>query len=212
MAYSSHVTGILSKVNQNIKKIGLVVAQKKEVPVLFKNAAIIHPLHDQLIKIVVSGMGPKKAADAVNRLCAPSSKFIPDYFFNIGFCGATHDPLRIGDLVIADEVKNMFREKGYHPGKIQMSDFPVLSRKNIPNGVLAVDMESYAISKTSAKHGIPVVILKIVSDIVSPRLTAKNLFLQLKDRIRNRHVIQQQINDVSNHYFFSHLKKSATNR
>ena len=57
-------------------------------------------------------------------------------------------------------------ESEYHLGKLQTSNWPVLSRARVAGDTLAVDMESFAIAQTAAKYQIPAIIIKAVSDIV----------------------------------------------
>jgi len=102
---------------------------------------------------------------------------------NTGICGAVGDKLDIGHLIIAnrlayrdreiqlenspiEQVVDLLLESEYHLGKLQTSNWPVLSRARVAGDTLAVDMESFAIAQTAAKYQIPAIIIKAVSDIV----------------------------------------------
>jgi hypothetical protein len=41
--------------------VGFIVALHAEVPFLFRDTAIVHQLHDNSIKVAISGMGQKRA-------------------------------------------------------------------------------------------------------------------------------------------------------
>jgi hypothetical protein len=64
---------------------------------------------------------------------------------------------KVGDLLVNSE---------YHLGKLQTSNWPVLSRAGMAGDTLAVDMESFAIAQTAAKYHIPAIIIQAVRDIV----------------------------------------------
>ena len=102
---------------------------------------------------------------------------------NTGICGAVGDKLNIGHLIIAnrlvyrdreiqlenspiEKIADLLMDSEYHLGKLQTSNWPVLSRARITGDTLAVDMESFAIAQTAAKYQIPLIIIKAVSDIV----------------------------------------------
>ncbi|MBU0992768.1 MAG: hypothetical protein KJ737_09780 [Proteobacteria bacterium] len=208
-------------------KIGFIIAQRKEIPFLFQDTAMVHQLNDNLIKLIISGIGPKKAGEAIKHLCRDPETFFPDYLINLGFCGSTQDELKIGDLVIAnrlsyknreiqleniymDKLKDIFQGSKYHVGKIRTFDFPVLSRKNLCQDTLAVDMESFAIGEMAMTYQIPVIIFKIVSDIVSPQINVKNLWRQLKNRIKYRQLVKHQLDTIADQYFHDRNHSTKT--
>ena len=163
--------------------IGLIVAMRTEVPYVLKNTTGIYQIGDNAIRVAVSGIGLKKARRTAQQVCTGSLGFLPDLLINTGICGAVGDKLDIGHLIIAnrlayrdreiqlenspiEKVVDLLLESGYHLGKLQTSNWPVLSRARITGDTLAVDMESFAIAQTAAKYQIPAIIIKAVSDIV----------------------------------------------
>ena len=156
---------------------------RAEVPHMLKDTAGIYRIGDNAIRVAVSGIGLKKAQRATQQVCTGSLGFLPDLLINSGFCGAVRDKLDIGHLIIAnrlayrdreiqlenspiEQVVDLLLESEYHLGKLQTSNWPVLSRARVAGDTLAVDMESFAIAQTAAKYQIPAIIIKAVSDIV----------------------------------------------
>ena len=156
---------------------------RAEVPHMLKDTAGIYRIGDNAIRVAVSGIGLKKAQRATQQVCTGSLGFLPDLLINSGFCGAVRDKLDIGHLIIAnrlayrdreiqlenspiEQVVDLLLESEYHLGKLQTSNWPVLSRARVAGDTLAVDMEAFAIAQTAAKYQIPAIIIKAVSDIV----------------------------------------------
>jgi len=163
--------------------IGLIVAMRAEVPYMFKDTNGIYQVADNAIRVVVSGIGLKKARLATQQVCSGFAGFFPDLLINSGFCGAAQNKLAIGDLIIAnrlayrgleiqlenspiEKVVSLLVESECHVGKIQTFNWPVLSRAWVAGDTLAVDMESFAIAQIAAKYQIPAIFIKAVSDIV----------------------------------------------
>ena len=163
--------------------IGLIVAMRAEVPYMLKNSTGIYQIGDNAIRVAVSGIGLKSARRTTQQVCNGSLGFLPDLLINTGICGAVGDKLDIGHLIIAnrlayrdreiqlenspiEQVVDLLLESEYHLGKLQTSNWPVLSRARVAGDTLAVDMESFAIAQTAAKYQIPAIIIKAVSDIV----------------------------------------------
>ena len=156
---------------------------RAEVPHMLKDTTGIYRIGDNAIRVAVSGIGLKKAQRATQQVCTGSLGFLPDLLINSGFCGAVRDKLDIGHLIIAnrlayrdreiqlenspiEQVVDLLLESEYHLGKLQTSNWPVLSRARVAGDTLAVDMEAFAIAQTAAKYQIPAIIIKAVSDIV----------------------------------------------
>ena len=163
--------------------IGLIVAMRAEVPYVLKNTTGIYQIGDNAIRVAVSGIGLKKARRTAQQVCNGSLGFLPDLLINSGICGAVGNKLGIGHLIIAnrlayrdreiqlenspiEKIADLLVDSEYHIGKLQTSNWPVLSRARITGDTLAVDMESFAIAQTAAKYQIPLIIIKAVSDIV----------------------------------------------
>jgi len=156
---------------------------RAEVPHMLKDTTGIYRIGDNTIRVAVSGIGLKRARRATQQVCTGSLGFLPDLLINSGFCGAVRDKLDIGHLIIAnrlayrdreiqlenspiEQVVDLLLESEYHLGKLQTSNWPVLSRARVAGDTLAVDMEAFAIAQTAAKYQIPAIIIKAVSDIV----------------------------------------------
>jgi nucleoside phosphorylase len=163
--------------------IALLVAMRAEVPRIFKHTTGVCRIGDNAVRLVVTGIGPKKARRAARQVCTGSLGIRPDLLINAGFCGAVRNELDIGHLVVADLIA--YRDRVIRPaisliektagllagpnfrvGKLQTFNWPVLSRGRVSDNTLAVDMESFAIAQTAAAHQIPAIIIKAVSDIV----------------------------------------------
>jgi nucleoside phosphorylase len=180
--------------------IGLIVAMRAEVPYILQDSTAIYHSGDNAIRVVVSGIGLKKARRAMEQVCSGSLGFLPDLLINSGFCGAVRNELDIGHLIIAnrlayrdreiqlensplEKVGSLLGESEYHVGRLQSFNWPVLSRARVVGDTLAVDMESFAIAHIAAKYQIPAIFIKAVSDIV-PRhaslISLLNLVRSLK--------------------------------
>ena len=198
--------------------VGIIVALNTEVPFLFRDTSIVHQLNDNLIKVVISGIGQKRAAIKTKSLCEKQEKFSPDYLINFGFCGATKDELTTGDLIFAnrlrynnqeiqlqniyiDKAKDVFQGTKYHIGKIQTFDLPVFSRRRVCEDTLAVDMESFVIGETCMKYQIPIIVIKVVSDIVPKKVSLKSLWQQVRSIVNTKRQTQSQANEFVRRYF-----------
>ena len=198
--------------------VGFIVALNTEVPFLFRDISIVHQFNDHLIKVVISGTGQKRAGKKTKSLCDKQEKFSPDYLINLGFCGATKDELTIGDLIIAnrlsyvnqeirlqnlyiDKAKDVFQGTKYYLGKIQTFDWPVFSRSRVCEDTLAVDMESFAIAETCIKYQMPIIVIKVVSDIVPKKASLKSLWHQGRSIGNTKRHAQSQVNEFVERYF-----------
>jgi nucleoside phosphorylase len=198
-------------------KVRFIIALNAEVPFLFRDTSIVHQLNDNYIEVVVSGMGQKNAGIKTKFLCESIDRFSPDYLINLGSCGATNDRLNIGDLIIANRLSNDKQEiqiankyidkakddlKGikHYVGKLQTFNWPVFSRRSVSEDTLAVDMESFVIGITAIKYQIPVVVIKIVSDIVPVKASAVHMWQQLKSISDNKNLVQRQLDNFVKHH------------
>jgi adenosylhomocysteine nucleosidase len=172
-----------------MNKVGLISAMRCEIPDLItygKSKRVQNfKLEDYDIGVILSGIGPEKAANATKILC---SEFNPDYIIFLGFCGAAQKGINMGDLVVADKIHYNGNEISlkssqlkdvkrclsthtipHHIGKLQTFDHPVLSKKEVLDDAIGVDMESYIIFQKAREHNIPSVIIRSVSDIIPER-------------------------------------------
>ena len=163
--------------------IGLIVAMRTEVPHMLEGKTGIYRIGDNAIRLVVTGIGPKKARHATRQLCTGSLGFRPDLLINAGFCGAVRNELKVGDLILANligyhdqeirlqnspfaNIADLLVGSDHRVGKLQTFKWPVLSRSRVSGDPLAVDMESFAIVQTAAAYQIPAIVIKAVSDMV----------------------------------------------
>ena len=181
----------------------LLAAMRSEVPHRLRHSTGICRIGDNAVRLVVTGIGPKKARRATRRVCTGSLGFVPDLLINAGFCGAVRNELDVGHLIIANLIA--YRDRVVRPthsliekltgrlaesnyrcrvGKLQTFKWPVLSRSGVSDRTLAVDMESFAIAQTAARHQIPAVIIKAVSDRV-PRQAGLRSLLSLVRRLKS---------------------------
>jgi adenosylhomocysteine nucleosidase len=143
------------------------------------------------VHVVMTGIGKVNAAIALERMCAT---YPVESVHNIGFAGGT-PPYRTGDVVIVKDARyhdfdlSVFGyAKGQVPGfpDIYQSD-PDLAKEartrltkagtgtlltgdsfmtETPGGAHLADMEGAAIAQTAHRHGIPLLMVKIVSDVI----------------------------------------------
>jgi len=178
-------------------KIALVVAMRTELPHVLKKATGISRIGANVVRVAVSGFGPRRARRATQRICSGSLDFIPDLLVNAGFCGAVRNDLKVGHLVIANRLTYRHREIqlekspiekladllagfDYQLGQVQTFGWPVFTRAGVFGDTLAVDMEAFAIAQTAVTYQIPTVVIKAVSDIVPRRIGLFGLLTGLR--------------------------------
>jgi adenosylhomocysteine nucleosidase len=143
------------------------------------------------IHVIMTGIGKVNAATALERMCALHQV---ESVFNIGFAGAP-PPYRTGDVVIVEDARyhdfdlSVFGyAKGQVPGfpESYQSDPDLVRDARIklpsaksgtlltgdsfmtesPGGACLADMEGAAIAQTAHRHGIPLLMVKVVSDVI----------------------------------------------
>ena len=201
---------------KEMKKIGLITALEIEVPdqLKYTYSKEIQKFKNKEneVAVIVSGVGQKKAIAATKKLC---SEYKPDIIFFIGFCGGVKKGCKPCDLFLADSIcyndselkideksldfvkqklsKNRFK---IIIGKFQTFDDVVVSKKGLAEGVVAVEMESYAALKEANKYKTPMILLRSVSDIIPEK---KTFFAKLKAQrefMRNIADAKKSLNDV----------------
>ena len=172
--------------------IAFIVAMRSEVPYLLREYNGTFQVGQNVIRMIISGVGQKRARKAAQRVCGGLLGFHPDFLIHSGFCGAVGKGLDVGHLVIADclayrerkiylsnsaveKFPALIKGSGYHVGKLQTFNWPVLSRSRVPRDTLAVDMESFAIAQAAAENGMPLTIIKAVSDVVPEQISLTGL-------------------------------------
>jgi adenosylhomocysteine nucleosidase len=144
------------------------------------------------IAVVESGPGCARARRAAAALMEAHA---PRWIVSTGFCGALTPALKIGDIVVANEVVNVAGEKlaidlqmtsdpanGLHVGRTLTVDHivrTIVEKQNLAEatGSLAVDMETYAITQLCHDQKVRCMAVRAVSDDVSVDLPSEVLSL-----------------------------------
>ncbi len=203
-------------------KIGLLSALKWELPQAIpygKSKCIqTHKLGDYDVGVLVSGVGYKRAEQAAERLCI---EFNPDYVMCLGVCGGVGQKVNIGTLVVANKVhyhgeteslecpelegiQRCLAESSidWKVGGFQTFDTPVLSKAEVLEDVLGVDMEAFAVVKKAREYHVPSVIIKSVSDILPEKAPLMFPELRLLYCIsRNFKAAKKGLDDFGQAYF-----------
>jgi len=174
-----------------MKNIGIIISVKSEVPKIFKKYKFsdfenyrIYTIH-KVMKLIlcISGVGKVNAVEKTEKLL---KNFNVDYILSIGSSGVQYENAKIGDIVIANKAKyndeTIYLDKNLYKlaesilsskntrcylGVIQNFDTFIYSKQHIDKDITAVDMESFHVAKTALKFGVPTLIVRSVSDILS---------------------------------------------
>jgi adenosylhomocysteine nucleosidase len=136
-----------------------------------------------------TGDGPRRAARFAAALCA---RYRPSLLIGAGVAGGLTADLGVGDLVVAHRVLDEDGETpgpngvlvvaaaakpGAHQGTLLTLDRPLVSAAEkaqwaarVGPPPAAVDMESAAWARAAAAHGVPFLIVRIVSDTAEEEL------------------------------------------
>lgn len=174
-------------------KIGIIIAVECEIPKIFnilkfKEKKLFRNYrfsNDFEILLCISGPGEKNAKEKTDLLL---KNFEVNYILNSGFSGAAYNEAKIGDLIVANQIKqdqntleldsdlikltkSIINSDGQSckVGTVQVFDQFVHSKIGLSKDVLAVDMESYHIAKTALKYGKKTIVIRSISDILSER-------------------------------------------
>jgi len=148
------------------KPMGLVIPTRweaRDVLNRFRFRRARHGLYraeisGRFVYLCISGVGQKAAARAAATLVAEGAKEL----VSMGFCGALVPELRVGDLV-TDRVATIDK-----PARTPNERLALTQRAN----AVAVDMETQAVIETGTRLGVPIRILRIVSDGLGDDLTS----------------------------------------
>jgi nucleoside phosphorylase len=107
-------------------------------------------VNGQKVFLIISGVGQEPARQASYKLCDAGIKEL----VSVGYCGALTPELRVGDLIT---------------DRISTSKVPVWGREGrlalaAKASAQAVDMETQAIIEAGTRRGVPIRILRVVSD------------------------------------------------
>jgi purine-nucleoside phosphorylase len=180
---------------------------KSELPTLFKPAIHDNVFSHHTITLSLCGIGMKNASLAIQKLFQSQATSTLDLIINIGFCGGISSDSTIGDVIIADSVmhrscsillpakpisavKNLFGSFPLHLGCIESFCLPVLSKKYVQKHVAGVDMEGFPLAVHAQQFKTPLLMIKVVSDIVPDKLSITHtlqLIKKIKKTIKNLH-------------------------
>ncbi len=114
-------------------------------------------INERVVFVCISGVGRKAASQAADRLVASGAKEL----VSMGFCGALVSELHVGDL-ITDRIMTVD-----HPARTPEERRALTQRAN----ALAVDMETQAVIESGTRRGVPIRVLRVVSDEFEDDLT-----------------------------------------
>jgi nucleoside phosphorylase len=148
-----------------VKPVGLVIPTRWEAqdilrrfgfkrigPSLYTSFLSNHPVF-----LCISGVGRQAAARAADRLVAAGVKEL----VSAGFCGALVPQLKVGDLV-TDRIITVDR-----PARTPEERRALTERA----GAVAVDMETQAVIEAGTRRGVPIHVLRVISDDFTDDLT-----------------------------------------
>ena len=127
------------------------------------------------VKLIISGTGRIKSSVALTCLVSNLNIEEKDFVVNIGFVASCSKKSNLGDIILANKIKNAYSEINYYPEiaykhnfiEGSISTFDKVIEKSIEN-VEYIDMEAYGFFQTASiffkKNKI--LTLKIVSDIL----------------------------------------------
>ena len=168
---------------KEISIIGLVVPTRWEAAPIVKRFGMrrVDPtlftttLHGRTIWLRLSGVGREAAYKAADRLCIDQNAGL---LASVGFCGALVPTLNVGTIV-RERIATVDV-----PAKTPAERTAVTHRAN----AVAVDMETQAVIEAGTRRGVPIRILRVVSDRFEDDLTplfgADGTFSPLKMALR----------------------------
>jgi len=141
-----------------IKPLGIVIPTRWEAAEVLRRFAFRKistalyktDFHGRSIWLCLSGVGRAAARVAAARLVAEGAGDL----VSMGFCGALIPELRVGDLV-TDRIATVDK-----PARSMDERRTITERAN----AVAVDMETQAIIEEGTRRGVPIHVLRVVSD------------------------------------------------
>ena len=120
------------------------------------------------VRVSHSGAGPAAAAQHIARVLAER----PEFIIATGFAGGLDPALRVGEVVVARNYSSpelIARAGGVASGAFAHADLPVESVADKAaltraTGCVAVDMESQPIATACAHAGVPLLVVRVISD------------------------------------------------
>lgn len=190
------ILGAVREEIAGIKRQMKVTGQSK----LGKSDAWTGMWEDKSLVLVRTGVGKKRAQEALSRVL---ENHAPAMIISLGYAGGTHPSLKVGDLLIADQVvtgsdeplptdaalvdcaadlpapKNCSVHKGMLLTMESVISRPEVKRKLGKHyGCLALDMETSALIQLAKERDIPFISLRSVTDAVDQELLDVSPFME----------------------------------
>lgn len=183
----------------------------RKILLLASDSAEIHSFDDSFIK-VITGVGKTRAAIITAKAI---EKFKPDLVVNVGSVGAVNTRLEIGSVVTVRNVVNMdadltmyhlplgtlLDEKRTSYGLLDLKNdssitlgtsetfSSIVTDKMIKLNVDITDMEGYGIALACSSYDIPIVMVKVVTDMVGQNIKLsdyKKVLKEVRSNLKNR--------------------------
>ena len=179
------------------KRIAIIGAIKDEIAGIKKQMQITDTLrwptgnafvgewHGRTIVLIRSGMGCDRARRALAEM---AKKFELEQVISIGYAGALDPALKVGDLVVADQVVYYETMKNYSLDKELLSMMPEARRGTLLTvdspaakpqekkalrekySAVAVDMETFALAEGAETHHLPLASVRAITDTADQEL------------------------------------------
>jgi len=141
-----------------VKTVGVVVATRFEAAPIFRQAKFQQDpsgfyraqTNGTVALVAISGVGMEPARQAAYRLCDAGAQEL----VSAGYCGALQKDLQVGDL-ITDRIATSAKPVWNTAERLKLADRA---------GAKAVDMETQAIIEAGTRRGVPIRMLRVVSD------------------------------------------------
>jgi adenosylhomocysteine nucleosidase len=163
------MAGIVAATRFEASPVIRALGFRREAPDLYR-----YPQNGRSALLMISGIGLEAARQAAYRLCDAGAKEL----VSIGYCGALSPGLQVGDLIV-DRIASS------RTAVWKRADRLALAEKA---GAQAVDMETQAIVEAGTRRGVPIKVLRVVSDRldddVSPLLGQEASFSPVRIALR----------------------------
>lgn len=199
-------------------KIVVLTAMGVEIPQCLrgKKPGTWQQIGGNSVCVVVSGMGPVRARKVAQAICTDLN---PDLLVVLGVCGGAAPNLKVGEVVVATGVAgnghtilfpshHLPLEEGLPRmvrGLIQSFERPVTSKAEVlVPGIIAVDMEVYAVVQVATNSSIPIRIFKVVSDTLPFKRQSFQPWAQIRLVLRicwNWRKVMRNLNQFTVAYF-----------
>lgn len=158
---------------KNMEPILLVAAVRQELDSFLAKGM------DPNVRILFTGMGRQRASESVRKQLAKEKYRL---VISTGFAGGTCPGFKVGDLVMASEVKDAGSQKRWQPGRVmthlrqpvavgtlvtaeRICSDPISKEKlGILHGAIGVDLETAMVAEAASQAGIPWLAIRSILD------------------------------------------------